>query len=289
MFTCTTCQSVYYAQFGVTCGRSRASLFHCNNELSRERPDEFAKLPKARARLAAQSDTGEYAVTFNFGQDREKARNRLPLGIFPSGSYFFLFSFARDKLQERLSIFSQPSATRSAPCKMEYLFFPLNFIYKDRMSWFWNFRRKCFSIQQRKYFSKRKRKNDKGALRPKRKKRISPLSAASLGRLFYLRVRGLCSPFIVKLSAQQGQNVYTVPRYAWPAARGYCAYISTKIDSREPKSPMTSPSSFSPPPCDVGHEVTKTRARQGLIRGGRYWLYDTFLNHRNKIVNLLYF
>ncbi|KYM88206.1 hypothetical protein ALC53_02688 [Atta colombica] len=98
----------------------------------------------------------------------------------------------------------------------------------------------------------RKTKNNEGTL----VKRISPLSATQLECFFFLRIRGLCSSFIVKLSSQQGQNVYTVPRYAWPAARGYCVYIlSTKIDSRGPKSPMTSLSSFFSS-CDVGYEMT---------------------------------
>lgn len=108
-------------------------------------------------------------------------------------------------------------------------------------------------------------------------KRISPLSATPLERFFFLCIRGLCSPFIVKLSAQQGQNVYTVPRYAWPAARGYCAYIlPTKIDSRVPKSPMTSLFASS---CDEGHEMMKRGKSRGCmdpICGSRYWY--TFLN-----------
>lgn len=52
-------QSVCYAQFSVIFNISRqkrASLFHCNSELSRECPEGLAKLPKVQTHFAAQSD-----------------------------------------------------------------------------------------------------------------------------------------------------------------------------------------------------------------------------------------
>lgn len=101
--TCTTCQSIFRSQFGVTFGRSRASLFHCNNELSRERPDGFAKLPEARARTKRQANTQSRLILAEIARKRKIDCLYLSIGKL-------FFPFAKDKLlpQERLSIFCQP-------------------------------------------------------------------------------------------------------------------------------------------------------------------------------------